>query len=331
VTSPAVSVAIPLYNKAPFILATVQSVLAQQFTEFEIVVVDDGSTDGGAAQLHALNDSRLRIESQSNSGVAVARTRAMSLGRGRYVAFLDGDDLWHPLHLSRLMDLVRRYPEAELFGNSFAEAAGSMVPASTSAPAHYRLVEDYFGECAAGRMPFFTSSAMALRERALAVGGFPVGDYCGEDLALWILLAADAPVAVTDFVGCFYRRGIESLSYRPSYRNATDVSMLILDELARRTDWPEARRAAAREYYSRLALAHCFDCLQAGEMDQARKYMQLVAPTPGLRWRLRQARILSMAPRPLRAKLFELVAWRRATRRVVQRKALPHNRYGDSH
>src|SRR5271170_2811204 len=266
---PAVSIVVPLYNKAPFIAATVRSALAQTFTDFEIVVVDDGSTDGGAAQLCDVADPRLVMVRQENSGVGAARTRAMREGRGRYVAFLDADDLWHPQHLAHLMELARRYPDATLLGNGFAEATKPDVPSAPAASlAQYRLVADYFAECASGHAPLYTSSCMVLRERALALGGFPAGHYCGEDLALWMRLAADAPVAVSDFVGCYYSRGIDSLSWNPSYRTAPDISMKTLEEiLERRTDWPRDRRAALREYYSRLALAHCLDCLRAGERE----------------------------------------------------------------
>ena len=112
-STPAVSIAIPLYNKAPFIADTVRSALAQSFTDHEIVVVDDGSTDGGADTLRQFDDPRLKIIRQPNAGVATARTRALREGQGRYVAFLDADDLWHPDHLHHLMAMADRFPQAE--------------------------------------------------------------------------------------------------------------------------------------------------------------------------------------------------------------------------
>jgi glycosyltransferase involved in cell wall biosynthesis len=312
---PVVSVAIPLYNKAAFIADTVVSALAQTFTNFEIVVVDDGSTDDGAERLRQFADPRFRVIRQDNAGVAVARTRAMREGRGKYVAFLDADDLWHPDHLFHLVKLSRHFPQAALFGNDFAERSGADAQHEneTGGPVQYRAVDDYFAECAFGRAPFYTSSCMVLRQRALDIGGFPVGNYCGEDLALWMMLAADAPVAVSSFVGCHYRRGIDSLSRQSSYRNAIDISMSTLDDILKRHHgWPDARKNGVREYYFRIALAHCLDCFRAGEIKHARDYLRLAAGTRMLRRRLWEARVLAYVPGPFREKLFRLSDLRRA-------------------
>jgi hypothetical protein len=313
---PAVSVAIPLYNKAPYIAATVRSALAQTFADFEIIVVDDGSTDRSAAQLRELADARLVTVWQENSGVGAARNRAMREGRGRYVAFLDADDLWHPDHLAHLMKLAGRFPNAALLGNAFAAVTNPGARSAVSvSPVSYRLVEDYFAECASGHMPLHTSSCMVLRARALALGGFPVGSYCGEDLALWIRLAADGPVAVSSFIGCHYRRGIDSLSWNSGYRNAPDISMRALEELSERREWPAHRKVAVREYHSRLALAHCLDCLRAGEREQAKEYLRLASGSRALQRRVWQARILDLLPPLLRRWAFQLAELRRDCRR----------------
>ena len=306
-SAPSVSVAVPLYNKAVFIIDTVRSALAQSVSDLEIVVVDDGSVDGGADRLCTITDPRLRVIRQDNAGVASARTRATREGRGRYVAFLDADDLWHPEHLYHLMEMSARFPQATLFGNSFAQGvAGESWPASKE-PVQYRLVDEFFAECAAGRAPLYTSSCMVLRERAIALGGFPVGGYCGEDLALWIKLAAEAPVAVSNFIGCHYRRGIDSLSRQSSYRNAPDISMATLLDLLKRSDWPDSRKRDVREYYYRLSLAHCLDCLHAGEMDEARSFLKLASGTRTQRRRIWQARAIAVMPAPIRRAAFQVL------------------------
>jgi glycosyltransferase involved in cell wall biosynthesis len=311
---PAISVAIPLYNKGAFIAETVESVRSQTFQNFEIVVVDDGSTDDGPSKLSQLNDPRLHVIRQANAGVSAARTRAMREGRGKYVAFLDADDVWRPHHLFHLLELSARYRDASLFGNNFVERSAVTAVNESAENICYRVVDDYFMECAAGHSPFYTSSCMVPRERALELGGFPTGNVCGEDLALWIKLAPTGPVTVSNYVGCVYRRGIDSLSRQSWYRNATDVSMTALNELLeQRNDWSDRHRQSVREYFFRLALAHCLDGLRAGELEQARYYLRLAGGTQLLRRRLWEARLLTFAPREFRNMFFRLADTRRAS------------------
>jgi glycosyltransferase involved in cell wall biosynthesis len=312
-TLPTISVAIPLFNKGVFIEDTIASVRAQTFSDFEVVVVDDGSTDDGPAKLGRFHDPRLRVVRQANAGVSVARTRAMREGRGKYVAFLDADDVWQPDHLFHLTELIRRFPDVALYGNGFVERSAAHGRIKPREGIRYRLVDNYFLECALGHSPLYTSSCMVLRERALECGGFPTGNVCGEDLALLIRLAASAPVAVSDYVGCIYRRGIDSLSRQSSYRNAVDVSMVALNELLKQhDDWTEHVKGSAREYYFRLALAHCLDGLYADELVQAKNYLRLAGGTRLLRRRLWEARLLAFAPRALRKLFFRLAEMQRA-------------------
>src|ERR1700680_3290107 len=99
---PSVSVVVPLYNKARYIARSLDSIARQTFQDFEVLVIDDGSTDGGGAIAAATGDCRLRVVAQQNRGVGAARNRGITEGTGNLVAFLDADDTWEPAFLEAI-------------------------------------------------------------------------------------------------------------------------------------------------------------------------------------------------------------------------------------
>ena len=104
-----ISVVIPLYNKEKQIAETLQSVLLQSFRNFEIVIVNDGSTDGSVAAAEAVQDARIRIIQQENAGVSAARNRGIAAAKYELIAFLDADDRWKPEYLRLVFLAVRRF------------------------------------------------------------------------------------------------------------------------------------------------------------------------------------------------------------------------------
>ena len=108
-----ISVVIPTFNRREFLLEAVESVLAQRLAEMEIIVVDDGSTDGTAAALDGL-DPRVTCLSQSRSGVSAARNRGIASSSGEWLAFLDSDDLWLPQKLAAQVDFFAAHPEVKI-------------------------------------------------------------------------------------------------------------------------------------------------------------------------------------------------------------------------
>jgi hypothetical protein len=119
-----VTVVIPLYNKALYVRRSVQSVLNQKYRDFEIIVVDDGSTDDGASVVEAIRDPRIRLIRQSNAGVSAARNRGIAESRADLVAFLDADDEWVDDFLETVMSLRRRFPDAAVFGTAYETSYG---------------------------------------------------------------------------------------------------------------------------------------------------------------------------------------------------------------
>jgi glycosyltransferase involved in cell wall biosynthesis len=109
--TPLVSVVIPAYNSARTVGATITSVLAQTMTDVEVLVVDDGSTDGTGEAARGIHDSRVRVLQQENGGVAAARNAGIHAASGEYVGLLDADDLWLPHKLERQLAVLRERPD----------------------------------------------------------------------------------------------------------------------------------------------------------------------------------------------------------------------------
>ncbi len=114
-TQPFFSVIIPTFNRRPFLEKAVNSVLGQSWRDLELIVVDDGSDDGTDEFLSACDDNRLTCVYQQNRGVSSARNRGLELARGRFVAFLDSDDLWTPVKLEIAAYYINRFPHIRIF------------------------------------------------------------------------------------------------------------------------------------------------------------------------------------------------------------------------
>lgn len=134
---PLVSVVIPHYNESRLLGEAIRSVEAQSFTDWEIVVVDDGSTLEHRRAIAPLAGPRVRIVEQTNQGPAVASQRAMDLARGTYIAFLDHDDLWHPAKLEQDVTALDRHPDLDLVfcGFQWIDDIGEPIAAPHRAPA----------------------------------------------------------------------------------------------------------------------------------------------------------------------------------------------------
>lgn len=212
------SIVIPLYNKAPYISTAVQSVLAQTFTDFEVIVVDDGSNDGGAELVAQMTDPRLRLVRQTNAGVSAARNYGISLARGEWVAFLDADDWHHPSYLATLLHVQQTYPEADTVASDFV----GLPHAPGKWPSHWSVVEsvpevEIITDLPKRWMSGPTLSASSVIVRATQLQKmqpcFPLGESRGEDLDLWFRLAEHSPIALAHTPLVAYRQEVhDSLS-----------------------------------------------------------------------------------------------------------------------
>ncbi len=204
---PSIAVVIPLYNKAPHIVKTLESVLAQIEAPNEIIVVDDGSSDGSAeVVLPYVERYGVRLVRQENAGVSAARNRGILESRSEFVAFLDADDYWLQNHIHVTKELIVSFPGASVFSTAhLIERGGTRFRPRTSYNDGWQgVVDNFFDRYARCLCLINSTTACVRREALLAVGGFPVGVRRGEDIICWINLALKFRVAHAETVTAVY-------------------------------------------------------------------------------------------------------------------------------
>ncbi|WP_200977035.1 glycosyltransferase family A protein [Echinicola sp. 20G] len=174
------SVIIPLYNKAPYICRAIDSVLQQSFKDFEVIVVNDGSTDGGAEMVTHKFQDQIQVLHQSNKGVSVARNAGIAEASGVYIAFLDADDYWHPAYLAVVDSIIQLHPEIGLIGTKY-----DAHKLNFSMPIRSRFVNDYWKEAIKNTL-FFTSATVMKKTFFENQPGFDQKLKLGEDIDVWL-------------------------------------------------------------------------------------------------------------------------------------------------
>lgn len=195
-----VSIVIPLYNKEKQIAKTLQTVLNQSYQDFEIVIVNDGSTDRSVDEVKKFYDYRIRLVTQQNAGVSAARNRGIEEAKGEYIALLDADDEWHIDYLTSQIRLAKDYPLCDVFVSNylFKDRDGKTsqtIIRGIPFTGENGILSNYFVVAAASHPPMWTSAVMARKSAFMKVGGFPTGIKSGEDLLTWARLACEYKIA----------------------------------------------------------------------------------------------------------------------------------------
>ncbi len=215
--SATVSVIVPTYQRRDYLLRAVASILAQTYERFELIVVDDGSTDGTDQALRDL-DRRLRYHWQENRGPAAARNAGIAMARGEIVAFLDSDNRWRPHHLALLTDALARFPQAVL-----ATSCPSFQIAGRTPAARAELV-DALPSLLLRNVVGYTSCTAIRADALRAAGGFDEQLPVFEDTDLWLRLAMQGPFCMVPHRtivhqstrGGLKQRGVRAGRYLPA-------------------------------------------------------------------------------------------------------------------
>jgi glycosyltransferase involved in cell wall biosynthesis len=190
-----------LYNKANYIVETINSVINQTFSDFEIIVINDGSTDNSLEIAESIQDKRITIYTTKNKGVSAARNFGIKKAKSQFIGFLDADDIWYDNHLEKLDILLQKFPDCGMYCNAYAKKHKTITY-----PALYNnipktidwmgLVDDYF-ESSLKNAIAWTSATMVPRKVLENIGGFneEITLGAGEDTDLWIRIALKYPVA----------------------------------------------------------------------------------------------------------------------------------------
>lgn len=291
--APFFSVIMPLYNKISYLPRSMGSVLGQTFKDLELIVIDDGSTDGGDGIARSMRDPRVQVIVQKNAGVSVARNRGVTAARGRFIAFLDADDEWDPDHLEALVGLIRDYPEAGLFATNYRvnDGKGPRENQVPLAPGWKGKMRDFYHLMNEEWAPLHTSS-VCLPAALAKKTPFPPGIKAGEDIYVWFRTCLDHEMAYLNRpLSTWYLQTAHNAHRRffgPAYH---------LDWLALEKEWKKeiGLSANAQRFMTLLALAQVRKMILHGYRRQA---LAQLGRCPRTHYPLKQAGLLFLALSP---------------------------------
>lgn len=209
------TVVIPIHNKLPHLERSINSVLNQTFQDFEIILIDDASTDGSSEKIKEFKDRRISIYTRIEPGPGgyAARNLGIEKAQGEWVAFLDADDEWYPHHLEKMKELASKYPEVyfmacgwETFRNNVKQS-NSFYKKNTNNGSLKITIEEYLKNGINKSLPVWTSVAMVKRSSPIAINLFPAesGAKRGGDLHAWLkLICYHKEMAWSNHIGAVY-------------------------------------------------------------------------------------------------------------------------------
>ena len=199
------SVIIPLFNKEKNIVNTLTSVCNQTYTDFEVIIVNDGSTDASIKNISVINDDRIQLFSKKNEGVSIARNFGAEKAISNYIVFLDADDYWHPNHLNNLFELINAFPNHLWFASAYEKKRNKQLTTKMDSPILEKgnhwigEVDEFFRYCFKDSL-VNSSSVCFKKEFFNELKGFNINFSHGEDTDLWIRAALSSKLVFSNIV-----------------------------------------------------------------------------------------------------------------------------------
>ncbi len=274
VTMPFFSIVIPLYNKANYIENTLKSVLNQTFTDYEIIVINDGSTDESEVKVLGLNDKRIQLYHQKNQGVSTARNLGIEKSKGKLIAFLDADDYWLPNHLEELFHLYQDFPGCGIYCSRYKIKTSKthfQIPNYNGIDSSYSgIVENYFFSNSPFRISW-TSSLAIPKEILEKFEGFTKEITNGQDLELWTKIAISHPVVITNKFTAIYNFDI---SNSLSKKNINSMKLMDFEQFTTE----EKKNSSLKKFLDGYRIEYGLHFYIAGSKDKMNFYLKDIDP-----------------------------------------------------
>lgn len=276
--TPSVSVLLPVYNAEQFLSDAILSILEQTYGDFELLVIDDGSTDRSAEILrsYAAKDSRLKLLSRENRGLCATLNELIELAKGKYVARMDADDICEPDRFQRQVEFLDGHPEVVVVGGAIKQIDAAGRPIRTLIPPLEH--DDIDAKNVVGHTSICHPTAMIVTAKLRAVGAYDVAFEGAEDLDLWLRLAEVGKLTNLREPVLLYRLHEKSVSATRAEEQAQRLKGACEAAWARRgligptfeyTHWrPNSSQKSQRDY----SLKYAWQAWRAGNRSTAIHY-----------------------------------------------------------
>lgn len=206
------SIIIPLYNKKNYIGKTLDSILNQSYSNFELIIIDDGSTDGSIDVVKKINNPKIKLICKSNEGVAITRNLGLLYSKYEYIIFYDADDIMHSQYLETINELITEFPECNAYATAYtikSKTKEYTIQLKHHAKAH--IIQDYCLESYINKIPIFTICNTCFKKSIFRkIGLFEANIKYGEDLDLLLRTAVNTPIAYSSRILYIYVQDSEN-------------------------------------------------------------------------------------------------------------------------
>ena len=268
---PAVTVIIPTYNRPAFTRKAIGSVLVQTFPDFELIVVDDGSTDGTPGAVEGFSDERLRIHHMSNRGPGPARNAGIEMASGRYIAFLDSDDVWVPEKLETQLDAMGDRPDYAL---SHTEEVWYKGTRQVKPQRIHRKRDGDLFQWSLKLCSISMSTVVVKRELFDEVGTFDPGLEVCEDYDLWLRVTARHPVLLID-APLTIKQGGHFDQQSGKYFGLDRFRIYAIEKLLKAEGLSDEQRILAIRELERKCRIYGRGCMKYGHTEEGEHYLGL--------------------------------------------------------